>query len=58
MEDKVDRRETEANAAYLGMTSTLDDDFDRLKKTANETRVNDDLAKLKAELESDTKESK
>lgn len=58
MEDKVDRREAEANAAFLGMTSTLDHDFDQLKKAANETRVNDALAKLRAEVESDSKDSR
>lgn len=54
MQDKVERREAEASAAYLGMTSTLDHEFDQLKKNQNEAHVDDALEKLKAEMKSES----
>lgn len=50
MRDKVDRLEAEAKATSLSLTSSVEDDFDKLKKDAQNTAVDDELARLKAEL--------
>jgi len=55
MEEKVERREAEAGASLLGMTSSLDHEFDELKKTEKDAKVDDAMAKLKAELETESK---
>lgn len=50
MRDKVDRLEAEAKATSLSLTSSVEDEFDKLKKDAQNTAVDDELARLKAEL--------
>lgn len=50
MRDKVDRLEAEAKATSLSLTSSVEDEFDKLKKDAQGTAVDDELARLKAEL--------
>lgn len=56
MEEKVERREAEAKAAYLGMTSSLESEFDKLEKAHHSSEVDDALEKLKAELATESKE--
>ena len=55
MEEKVERREAEAKAAYVGMTSGLDYEFDKLKKAQSSSEVEDALEKLKVEINSESK---
>jgi len=50
MRDKVDRLEAEAKATSLSLTNSVEDEFDKLKKDAQSTAVDDELARLKAEL--------
>ena len=50
MRDKVGRMEAEAQAARLSLTNSVEDDFATLKKSADSQAVEDELAKLKAEL--------
>jgi phage shock protein A len=50
MRDKVDRLEAEAKATSLSLTSSVEDEFDKLKKDAQNTAVDDELARLKDEL--------
>ncbi|RIV17322.1 phage shock protein A [Alicyclobacillaceae bacterium I2511] len=50
MEEKVMQREAEAKVAYGGMTSSLDYEFDQLKKQQEKGQVDDALAKLKEEM--------
>lgn len=50
MRDKVDRDEAEAQAAQLSIGNTVEDEFAKLKKSADEMAVDDELARLKAEL--------
>jgi len=50
MKDKVDRLEAEAKATSLSLTSSVEDEFEKLKKDAQKQGVEDELAKLKAEL--------
>ena len=55
MEEKVEWREAEANAAYVGMTSGLDYEFEKLKQAQHSSEVDDALEKLRAEVNSETK---
>lgn len=50
MRDKVDRDEAEAQATQLSIGNTVEDEFAKLKKSADEMAVDDELARLKAEL--------
>ncbi len=50
MRDKVDRLEAEAKATSLSLTNTVEDEFEKLKKDAQNSSVDDELARLKAEL--------
>jgi len=50
MRDKVDRDEAEAQAAQLSIGNTVEDEFAKLKKSADEMAVDDELARLKAEM--------
>ncbi|KJR97014.1 MAG: phage-shock protein [Peptococcaceae bacterium BRH_c4a] len=50
MKDKVDRLEAEAKATSLSLTNSVEDEFDKLKKDAQGAAVDDELARLKAEL--------
>ncbi|MFZ5647382.1 MAG: PspA/IM30 family protein [Bacillota bacterium] len=50
MKDKVDRLEAEAKASSLSLTNSVEDEFEKLKKDAQKTAVDDELARLKADL--------
>ncbi|OAT80855.1 PspA/IM30 family protein [Desulfotomaculum copahuensis] len=50
MRDKVMRTEAEAQASRVAVSSSLEDEFDQLKKSAGQQNVDDELARLKAEL--------
>lgn len=50
MRDKVDRDEAEAQATQLSIGNTVEDEFAKLKKSADEMAVDDELARLKAEM--------
>lgn len=50
MREKVTRVEAEAQATRVSAESSLEDEFAKLKKSADSTAVDDELAKLKAEL--------
>jgi len=50
MKDKVDRMEAEAKATSLSLSSSVEDEFDRLKKDAQKSAVDDELARLKEEM--------
>ncbi len=56
METKVERREAEAQAAYTAMTSSLSYEMDQLKKTQLNSEVEDAMAKLKQEIQSESNE--
>ena len=57
METKVERREAEAQASYTAMTSSLSYEMDQLKKAELKSEVDDAMAKLKQELQSESNES-
>ena len=57
MEEKVERREAEAQAAHTSMTASLSYEMDQLKKTQSQSDVDDALAKLKEELNSESRPS-
>lgn len=50
MREKVTRAEAEAQATRVSAESSLEDEFAKLKKTAETAAVDDELARLKAEL--------
>lgn len=50
MEEKVMQREAEAKAASGSLTSSLDYEFEKLKKQQDQGQVDDALAKLKEEM--------
>lgn len=50
MRDKVTRVEAEAQATRISAESSLEDEFAKLKKSADSSAVDDELARLKAEL--------
>ena len=50
MRDKVDRMEAEAKATNLSLTNSLEDEFEQLKKDAQKSAVDDELARLKDEM--------
>lgn len=50
MRDRVERSEAEAHATRLSAESSLEDEFAKLKKSADGLAVEDELAKLKDEL--------
>lgn len=50
MKDKVDRLEAEAKASSLSLTNSVEDEFEKLKKDAQKSAVDDELARLKADL--------
>ena len=51
MEEKVERREAQAQASYNVMTSSLSYEMDQLKKAEQETKVASALDELKKELQ-------
>ncbi|MCL5057217.1 MAG: PspA/IM30 family protein [Actinobacteria bacterium] len=51
MKDKVDRLEAEAKATSLSLTNSVEDEFEKLKKDTQSQAVEDELARLKAELD-------
>ena len=50
MKDKVERLEAEAKATSISLTSSVEDEFEKLKKDAQKQSVDDELARLKAEM--------
>ncbi|MDF9408946.1 MAG: Phage shock protein A [Pelotomaculum sp. PtaB.Bin013] len=50
MRDKVNRSEAEAQATMISAENSLEDEFAKLKKSADDMAVDDELARLKAEL--------
>lgn len=50
MKDKVERLEAEAKATSISLTSSVEDEFEKLKKDARKQSVDDELARLKAEM--------
>lgn len=50
MKDKVDRMEAEAKATTISLTDSLADEFEKLKQDAQKQAVEDELARLKAEM--------
>jgi len=50
MRDKVDRMEASAGAARVMVESTVESQFDQLKRTSQDRGIEDELAKLKEEL--------
>jgi phage shock protein A len=50
MRDKVDRLEAEAKATSLSLASSVEDEFEKLKKDAQKQDVEDELARLKEEM--------
>lgn len=50
MRDKVERLEAEAKATSISLTSSVEDEFEKLKKDSQKQVVDDELAKLKAEM--------
>lgn len=50
MREKVNRVEAEAQATRVSAESSLEDEFAKLKKSADASAVDDELARLKAEL--------
>jgi len=50
MRDKVERLEAEARAGSLAMGGSVEDEFEQLKKTAQQQSVEEELARLKEEL--------
>ncbi|OPY57896.1 MAG: Phage shock protein A [Pelotomaculum sp. PtaU1.Bin035] len=50
MRDKVARSEAEAQATRVSVESSLEDEFSKLNKSADVMAVDDELARLKAEL--------
>ncbi|KJS17680.1 MAG: phage-shock protein [Peptococcaceae bacterium BRH_c4b] len=50
MKDKVERMEAEAKATSLSLNNTIEDDFAKLKQDSQKQAVDDELARLKAEL--------
>ncbi len=50
MKDKVSRLEAEAQASRVSVESSVEDEFAKLKKSADALAVDDELAKLKAEM--------
>lgn len=50
MRDKVSRSEAEAQATMISAENSLEDEFAKLKKSADVMAVDDELAKMKAEL--------
>lgn len=50
MRDKVDRIEAEAKATSISLTSSVESEFDKLKKDAQKQDVDDELARLKEEM--------
>ncbi|KYP79908.1 PspA/IM30 family protein [Ferroacidibacillus organovorans] len=55
MEEKVERREAEGQAAYASMTSSLSYEMNELKKSHANAEVEDALAKLKEEMNAESK---
>ncbi|MDA8228049.1 MAG: PspA/IM30 family protein [Desulfitobacterium hafniense] len=49
MRDKVERMEAEAKATNISLTSSVEDQFDKLQEDARKQSVDDELAKLKAD---------
>lgn len=50
MEEKIERREAEGQAAYNTMTSSYAYEMDQLKKSQADSKVDDALAKLKEKM--------
>lgn len=50
MKDKVERLEAEAKATSISLTSSVEDEFEKLKKDSRKQSVEDELARLKAEM--------
>ena len=50
MKDKVDRMEAEAGAAKVQLESTVEAQFDALKRTASDQEIETELARLKEEM--------
>ena len=50
MKDKVSRLEAEAQASRVSVESSVEDEFVKLKKSADALAVDDELAKIKAEM--------
>lgn len=50
MRDKVDRIEAEAKATSISLTSSVESEFNKLKKDAQKQDVDDELARLKEEM--------
>ena len=50
MRDKVERMESEAKATNISLTSSVEDQFDKLAKDAQKQSVDDELTRLKAEM--------
>jgi phage shock protein A len=50
MKDKVDRMEASAGASRVMLESTVESQFDQLKRTSADSEIEDELAKLKEEL--------
>jgi len=50
MKDKVSRLEAEAQASRVSVESSVEDEFAKLKKSADAMAVDDELARLKAEM--------
>ncbi|MFZ5631762.1 MAG: PspA/IM30 family protein [Bacillota bacterium] len=50
MKEKVDRLEAEAKATSISLTGSVEDEFEKLKKESEKQAVDDELARLKAEL--------
>lgn len=57
METKVERREAEAQASYTAMTSSLSYEMDQLKKAELKSEVDEAMAKLKQEMQTESNES-
>ncbi|MGB9825343.1 MAG: PspA/IM30 family protein [Desulfofundulus sp.] len=53
MREKVERLEAEARAGSISPGSSLEDEFARLEETARQQGVEEELARLKAELKKD-----
>ncbi|HUW64418.1 MAG TPA: PspA/IM30 family protein [Spirochaetia bacterium] len=50
MKDKVDRMEAQAGASRLMVESTVESQFDQLKRTSKDSEIDAELAKLKEEM--------
>ena len=55
MEEKVEQREAEAQAAHSSMTASLSYEMEQLQKNQSQNHVDDALAKLKEEVNSESR---